>query len=158
MVRPTDDPKGTTLQMRVSAAYLKSIDDWRRLQPDLPSRSEAIRRLTAIALRGPALSSEAAHDLKKSRLSNAAIGLKLGRSGERLRKVLSHRKRLSAATMELSIRSAIVLRKILQTEHIDPKRVSGLRADDLRAAGGSKKVIKDVRAWLNTHGLDIRLN
>ena len=50
MVRPTDDPKGTTLQMRVSAAYLKTIDDWRRQQPDLPSRSEAIRRLTAIAL------------------------------------------------------------------------------------------------------------
>jgi hypothetical protein len=50
MVRPTDDPKGTTLQMRVSAGYLKSIDEWRRQQPDLPSRSEAIRRLTAIAL------------------------------------------------------------------------------------------------------------
>jgi hypothetical protein len=50
MARPTDDPKQTTLQMRVSASYLKSIDDWRRRQPDLPSRSEAIRRLTAIAL------------------------------------------------------------------------------------------------------------
>jgi hypothetical protein len=53
MVRPTEDPKGTTLQMRVSAGYLKSIDEWRRQQPDLPSRSEAIRRLTAIALQGP---------------------------------------------------------------------------------------------------------
>src|SRR6267154_6770967 len=52
MVRPTSDPKGTTLQMRVSAAYLKSVDEWRRKQPDLPSRSEAIRRLTAIALSG----------------------------------------------------------------------------------------------------------
>ena len=51
MVRPTDDKKETTLQMRVSAAYLKSIDEWRRKQTDLPSRSEAIRRLTAIALR-----------------------------------------------------------------------------------------------------------
>ena len=46
MVRPTDDPKGTTLQMRVSAACLKSIDDWRRKQADLPSRAESIRRLT----------------------------------------------------------------------------------------------------------------
>jgi hypothetical protein len=50
MVRPTNDPKETTIQMRVSAAYLKSVDEWRRQQPDLPSRSEAIRRLTAIAL------------------------------------------------------------------------------------------------------------
>jgi hypothetical protein len=50
MIRPTDDPKETTIQMRVSAAYLKSVDEWRRQQPDLPSRSEAIRRLTAIAL------------------------------------------------------------------------------------------------------------
>jgi hypothetical protein len=54
MIRPTNDPKETTLQMRVSAGYLKSIDEWRRQQPDLPSRSEAIRRLTAIALRGEA--------------------------------------------------------------------------------------------------------
>jgi hypothetical protein len=58
MVRPTNDPKETTLQMRVSAAYLKSVDDWRRQQPDLPSRSEAIRRLTAMALRGPAPSTK----------------------------------------------------------------------------------------------------
>ena len=50
MARPTDDPKGITLQMRVSPGYLKSVDEWRRQQPDLPSRSEAIRRLTAIAL------------------------------------------------------------------------------------------------------------
>ena len=33
MVRPTDDPKDETLQMRVSKAFLKSIDDWRRKQP-----------------------------------------------------------------------------------------------------------------------------
>ena len=46
----------STLQMWVSAAYLKSIDEWRRHQPDLPPRSEAIRRLTAIALHGQALS------------------------------------------------------------------------------------------------------
>jgi hypothetical protein len=63
MVRPTDDPKGATLQMRVSAAYLKSIDEWRRQQPDLPSRSEAIRRLTAIAL-GPAALSPSKSEAK----------------------------------------------------------------------------------------------
>jgi len=51
MVRPTDDPKGTTLQMRVSAGYLKSIDEWRRKQDDLPSRSEAIRRLVELGLK-----------------------------------------------------------------------------------------------------------
>src|SRR6266702_3816238 len=50
MVRPNDDPKQEILQMRVSATYSKSIDDWRRKQPDLPLRSEAIRRLTAMAL------------------------------------------------------------------------------------------------------------
>jgi hypothetical protein len=51
MVRPTDDRKDTTLQMRVSEAFLKSVDDWRRKQPDLPSRAAAIRRLVAIALK-----------------------------------------------------------------------------------------------------------
>ena len=39
-------------QMRASEDWLLKIDDWRRTQPDLPSRSEAVRRLvdTAIAL------------------------------------------------------------------------------------------------------------
>jgi hypothetical protein len=51
MVRPTDDPKASTLQMRVSSSFLKSVDEWRRRQPDLPSRSEAIRRLVELGLK-----------------------------------------------------------------------------------------------------------
>ena len=38
-----------TFQMRVSEDFLNQIDDWRRKQPDLPSRAEAIRRLVARA-------------------------------------------------------------------------------------------------------------
>lgn len=38
------------LQMRVSDSFLKLVDDWRRHQPDLPSRSEAIRRLVEKAI------------------------------------------------------------------------------------------------------------
>ena len=37
-------------QMRASAEFLAKVDDWRRAQPDLPSRAEAIRRLVEIAL------------------------------------------------------------------------------------------------------------
>ena len=37
-------------QMRASAEFLQKVDDWRRAQPDLPSRAEAIRRLVEIAL------------------------------------------------------------------------------------------------------------
>ena len=33
-----------------TTAQLRAIDEWRRQQPDLPSRSEAIRRLVDIAL------------------------------------------------------------------------------------------------------------
>jgi hypothetical protein len=32
-------------QMRVSVQFLRTLDDWRRRQTDLPSRAEAIRRL-----------------------------------------------------------------------------------------------------------------
>lgn len=35
----------TPFQMRTSEDWLRKIDDWRRKQPDLPSRAEAIRRL-----------------------------------------------------------------------------------------------------------------
>lgn len=38
------------LQVRVDAAFLKMLDDWRRQQPDLPSRAEAARRLVKQAL------------------------------------------------------------------------------------------------------------
>jgi hypothetical protein len=40
--------------MRVSPTFIKEIDEWRRQQPDLPSRNEAIFRLTAIALEAEA--------------------------------------------------------------------------------------------------------
>jgi hypothetical protein len=36
-------------QMRVSEQFLRMVDDWRRTQPDLPSRAEAIRRLVELA-------------------------------------------------------------------------------------------------------------
>ena len=52
VVRPTNDPKTVTVQLRVSADYLKAVDDWRRQQDDIPVRSEAIRRLTMMALAG----------------------------------------------------------------------------------------------------------
>ena len=50
MARPTDERKDTTLQMRVSQDFLRSIDEWRRHQQDLPSRAEAIRRLVEMGL------------------------------------------------------------------------------------------------------------
>src|SRR5215203_3352269 len=37
-------------QMRVSEQFLRTIDDWRRKQPDLPSRAEAVRRLVDAGL------------------------------------------------------------------------------------------------------------
>jgi hypothetical protein len=50
MVRPTADPKPLLIQVRVSLKYLAALDAWRVKQPDKPSRSEAIRRLTAMAM------------------------------------------------------------------------------------------------------------
>jgi hypothetical protein len=46
MVREKTHP----FQMRVSPSWLATIDEWRRAQPDIPSRAEAIRRLVEIAL------------------------------------------------------------------------------------------------------------
>lgn len=37
--------------MRLSSRFIHEVDDWRRNQPDLPSRAEAIRRLVALALK-----------------------------------------------------------------------------------------------------------
>jgi hypothetical protein len=37
--------KPSALEMRLGASFLKTVDEWRRKQKDLPSRAEAIRRL-----------------------------------------------------------------------------------------------------------------
>jgi len=39
----------------IAPSFLKAIDDWRRAESDLPSRSEAIRRLVALGLKMAAL-------------------------------------------------------------------------------------------------------
>jgi hypothetical protein len=51
---PMSDEEATErFQMRVAPSFLKAIDEWRRKQADLPTRSEAIRRLIATALKLP---------------------------------------------------------------------------------------------------------
>jgi hypothetical protein len=35
--------------MRVSEQFLRTVDDWRRCQIDVPSRAEAVRRLVELA-------------------------------------------------------------------------------------------------------------
>ncbi len=41
-------------QMRTNEDFLRRVDDWRRVQVDLPSRAEAIRRLVSIGLEADA--------------------------------------------------------------------------------------------------------
>jgi hypothetical protein len=38
-------------QMRASEEFLRQIDDWRRVQPEILSRAEAIRRLIELGLK-----------------------------------------------------------------------------------------------------------
>lgn len=39
-----------TFQMRTTDEFLRRIDSWRRLQEDLPSRAEAMRRLIELGM------------------------------------------------------------------------------------------------------------
>jgi len=41
----------TRFEMRASADWLKAVDEWRRHQPDIPARAEAIRRLVELGLK-----------------------------------------------------------------------------------------------------------
>jgi len=45
-----NEPKDQRVPVMMSASELKEIDDWRRRQDELPSRSEAVRRLIALGL------------------------------------------------------------------------------------------------------------
>ena len=44
---------GEPVLVRLQDEPLQSVDEWRRKQPDLPSRAEAIRRLVEQALSAP---------------------------------------------------------------------------------------------------------
>jgi hypothetical protein len=45
------EPLDQRIQLVISKGQVREIDEWRRLQPDLPSRSEAIRRLIEAGLK-----------------------------------------------------------------------------------------------------------
>ena len=47
--RPVGRAQDRPFQMRVSEAFLRTVDEWRRGQIDLPSRAEAIRRMVELA-------------------------------------------------------------------------------------------------------------
>ena len=44
------EPKDERLNLSVSRSLLKAIDDWRRQQEDIPTRTGAARRLIEIGL------------------------------------------------------------------------------------------------------------
>ena len=43
---------GPTFEMRVDPEFLELVDEWRRMEPDMPSRAEAIRRIVAAYIKG----------------------------------------------------------------------------------------------------------
>jgi hypothetical protein len=47
--RPSRRTQDRPFQMRVSESFLRTVDDWRRTQIDVPSRAEAIRRMVQLA-------------------------------------------------------------------------------------------------------------
>jgi len=51
---PAPTGKGVQIGGRWHPEELSAIDDWRRTQGDLPSRSEAIRRLVELGLKAKA--------------------------------------------------------------------------------------------------------
>ena len=46
-----EDKKDQRIPVMMSADEVSAIDEWRRRHPDLPSRSEAIRRLVELGLK-----------------------------------------------------------------------------------------------------------
>jgi hypothetical protein len=50
--RPAGRTQDRNLHMRVDAAFLSLVDEWRRHQPDIPPRTEAIRRMVEIVTKG----------------------------------------------------------------------------------------------------------
>lgn len=50
MARPSSVEDAKTMQLRLPGETLNRVEGWRRVQEEIPSRSEAIRRLLDIGL------------------------------------------------------------------------------------------------------------
>jgi hypothetical protein len=82
MGRPPGRIQDRPFQMRLSDEFLGRLDEWRRKQPDLPSRAEAIRRLTTAMLQ--ILDKESGK--KSSKTKEAKIRVERKRARVRLRR------------------------------------------------------------------------
>jgi hypothetical protein len=49
--RPRKKIQDRPFQMRISEQFLRTVDEWRRSETDIPSRTEAIRRMVEFAAR-----------------------------------------------------------------------------------------------------------
>jgi len=46
----TTERMAILMPMRVPASFIAAVDGWRRQQPDIPSRAEAVRRLVVLGI------------------------------------------------------------------------------------------------------------
>ena len=53
-----NDALPVRFEMRASEKWIAAVDDWRRMQPDIPSRAEAIRRLVTQSVGGKGVRQE----------------------------------------------------------------------------------------------------
>lgn len=61
MAKDTDSALSERFEMRLSKGLIAHVDAWRRQQPDLPPRAEAIRRLIELGLQDWAASLPVLH-------------------------------------------------------------------------------------------------
>jgi hypothetical protein len=61
--RPAGRKQDKQLQLRVDAQFLRSVDNFRRREPDAPSRTEAIRRMIGLAEEGLAKAKRRGRDV-----------------------------------------------------------------------------------------------
>jgi hypothetical protein len=52
--RPAGRVQDTPMHFRASADFIEALDNWCNQQPDRPSRSDGLRRLTTLALEAEA--------------------------------------------------------------------------------------------------------
>jgi hypothetical protein len=53
----TGEKHSTRVHLMMTASELRAIEEWRRQEPDLPTRAEAIRRLVQLGLTAKATKS-----------------------------------------------------------------------------------------------------
>jgi DNA-binding XRE family transcriptional regulator len=161
MGRPPGRIQDRPFQMRLSHDFLEHLDEWRRRQPDQPSRAESIRRLTTAMVQ--ILDKDPNDKGAKPKKPKADLG---AGSGPLMIEMILNRPKTHINITSINSRSTTIrqikaARALLGWSQSDLARQSGVSEPTIARLesadgqlGGRRETVRKIQAALETSGIE----